>query len=161
MYNHQAGDTSASLNSLDREQDKNGQHTAGQNDRHGTIPESLEDRLEQELSPEHLQSLREGSAIASEDILARGYFTVSDPEQLRQLGFAEYQLRAPALVIPIYGVEDGQLFYRIRPDEPREDRTRPGKVVKYEQPTGADVALDVPPRARPMLSDPSKRLWIV
>jgi putative DNA primase/helicase len=160
MYRHQAGDTRASFNNLGREQDKNGQHMAGEYDRHGTIPESLEDRLGQGLSPEHLQSLREGSAIAPEDILARGYITVLDLEELRNLGFAEHQLRTPALGIPVHGVEDGSHFYRIRPDEPREDKNRPGKGVKYEQPKGTGVVLDVPPRARPILSDPSKRLWV-
>jgi putative DNA primase/helicase len=131
----------------------NGHDTAGSED--------IEDRLQQDLSPKHLRMLREESGISPEDILARGYSTASDPEQLRELGFAEYQLRVPALVIPVHGVKDGPLFYRARPDEPREYENNPGKFVKYEQPAGTGVVLDVPPRARPMLSDASKRLWIV
>lgn len=123
--------------------------------------EDIEARLAEDLSAEHLRSLRDGSGISSEDILARNYFTATDPEQLRELGFAEYQLRTPALVIPVHGVQGGPLFYRVRPDDPREYRSNPGKFCKYEQPAGTSVVLDVPPRARPMLSDSSKRLWIV
>jgi hypothetical protein len=123
--------------------------------------ENIEDRLEQDLSPKHLRMLREGSGISPEDILARGYFTATDSEQLRGLGFYEYQLRTPALVVPVHGVQDGPLFYRARPDDPRERRNDPGKLIKYEQPAGTGVVLDVPPRARPMLSDSGKRLWVV
>lgn len=124
-------------------------------------PVDIEERLAEHLGPEHLRMLREGSGIAAEDILARGYFTATDPEQLHELGFAGYQARTPALVLPVHGVKDGPLFYRARPDRPRERHDDPGKLVKYEQPAGTGVALDVPPRARPMLSDRSKRLWIV
>jgi len=124
-------------------------------------PEDIEDRLKQDLSPEHLRALREGSGISPEDILARGYFTATDPGQLDELGFADYQLRTPALVVPVHGVQDGPLFYRARPDDPRERKNDPGKFVKYEQPAGTGVVLDVPPRARPMLSDAGRRLWVV
>lgn len=121
----------------------------------------LEDRLERDLVPEHLRMLHNESGISPEDILARGYFTATDPEQLRELGFAEYQLRTPALVLPVHGVKDGPLFHRARPDNPREYKSSIGKFTKYEQPAGTGIVLDVPPRARPMLSDAGKRLWIV
>ena len=123
--------------------------------------ENVEAQLEQDLSPEHLRMLRVGSGISPEDILARGYFTATDPDQLRELGFSEYQLITPALVVPVHGVQDGPLFYRARPDDPRERKDNPGKFIKYEQPAGTGVVLDVPPRARPMLSDAGKRLWLV
>jgi hypothetical protein len=135
--------------------------TVAHNSHNGAGPEDLDERLRQDLSPEHLRSLRTGSGISPEDILARGYFTATDPEQLRELGFAEYQLNVPALIVPVHGVEDGPLFYRVRPDRPREDAAKPSKVVKYEQPKGTGIVLDVPPRAHPMLSDTGKRLWIV
>lgn len=123
--------------------------------------EDTEVRLAEDLSVEHQRMLLKESGISPEDILARSYFTATDPEQLRELGFPEYQLRTPALVIPVHGVQGGPLFYRVRPDDPREYRNNPGKLCKYEQPAGTGVVLDVPPRARPMLSDTSKRLWVV
>lgn len=123
--------------------------------------EDIETRLAQVLSAQHRRMLLKESSISPEDILARGYFTASSPEQLRELGFDEYQRRTPALVIPVHGTNGGPAFYRARPDDPREYRSDPGKFCKYEQPVGTGVVLDVPPRARPMLSDSSKRLWIV
>ncbi len=131
------------------------------NGQDGASLEYTEERLERDLGPDHLRMLRGESGISPEDILARGYFTATDSERLRELGFAEYQLRTPALVVPVHGVKDGPLFYRSRPDDPRERKNGRGKFTKYEQPAGTGVVLDVPPRARPMLSDAGKRLWIV
>jgi Domain of unknown function (DUF3854) len=34
-------------------------------------------------------------------------------------------------------------------------------VIKYEQPPGTSLALDVPRASQPHLGDPTKRLWIV
>ncbi len=113
------------------------------------------------LSPEHNRALEEESAIAPEVISERGYFTATDPAKLENLGFARSQRRAPALVIPVHGVNGECRFHRARPDDPREDTDKPGKFTKYEQPAKTGVVLDVPPRARLALSDPSKRLWVV
>ena len=77
------------------------------------------------------------------------------------MGFAEYQARTPALVIPVWGVDGQFRFARIRPDDPRQDRDKPEKVNKYEQPDGTPLALDVPRATHPHLGDPTKRLWIV
>jgi len=117
-------------------------------------------RAARTLSPEHRRALEE-SAIAPEVISERGYFTATDPAELEELGFARFQRRVPALVIPVHGVNGECRFHRPRPDEPREDAAKRGKFRKYEQPAGTRVALDVPPRAQPALSDPSKRLWTV
>jgi hypothetical protein len=105
------------------------------------------------LSPEHLRALVEGSAIAPEVISERGYRTATDAGELEKLDLAHYQRQVPALVVPVYGVDGKLRFHRARPDNPRGD-------VKYEQPTGTSVVLDVPPRARLALSDPSKRMWV-
>ena len=118
-------------------------------------------RAARTLSPEHRRALEEESAIAPEVISERGYFTATDPAELEELGFARFQRRVPALVIPVHGVNGECRFHRARPDDPREDADKPGKFTKYEQPAKTGVALDVPPQARPALSDPSKRLWIV
>jgi putative DNA primase/helicase len=113
------------------------------------------------LSGEHFESLTLGSGISEEVVETRGYWTATDPDELAGLGFAKYQCRVPALVIPVRGVEGEVLFSRIRPDDPRQDKRKPEKVVKYEQPSGTPVALDVPPPAQEGLLDRSKRLWIV
>jgi hypothetical protein len=113
------------------------------------------------LAPHHRAMLEQGSGISPEQIRDRGYFTVTHTDDLRELGFADHQLRVPALVIPVFGVDGGLRFYRIRPDDPRQDPEKPGKVVKYEQPTGTRVTLDVPRSAQPFLSDAGTRLWIV
>jgi hypothetical protein len=122
---------------------------------------SAESESQRKLSPEHRQTLEVESAIAPGVVSERGYFTATDPAELEELGLAQFQRRVPALVIPVYGVNGECRFHRARPDDPREDADKPGKFTKYEQPAQTGVALDVPPQARPALSDPSKRLWIV
>ena len=112
------------------------------------------------LAPHHRQMLEQGSGISLEKISDRGYFTVTDMDDLREMGFADYQLRVPAMVIPVYGVDGRFRFYRIRPDDPRRDLEKPGKVVKYEQPTGTGVTIDVPRSAQPFLSYAGMRLWV-
>ena len=122
---------------------------------------SVLDNAASSLAPHHWAMLEQGSGISPEKIWDRGYFTVTDADDLQELGFADYQLRAPAMVIPVYGVDSRFRFYRVRPDDPRRDLQKPGKVVKYEQPTGTGVTIDVPRSAQPFLSDAGTRLWIV
>jgi hypothetical protein len=117
--------------------------------------------LQQTLADHHRRMLEIDSAISREVIAERGYFTVADPDQLREMGFAHYQLRVPALAIPVFGVEDELRFYRTRPDHPRHDPKKPGKVMKYEQPAESGITIDVPRGAHPWLSDSGTRLWIV
>jgi len=105
--------------------------------------------------------LTQGSGISEEVIEARGYWTATDPDELASLWFAKYQCRVPALVIPVHAASGEILFHRIRPDDPRPDAARPDRFIKYEQPAGTPVTLDVPPSARVDLLDRSKRLWIV
>ena len=160
MYNEHLEGTRPSLHNLGDKEAGNGSHTSAQNGSQTNDPGDLESKLEQALSPEHLRALREGSVIAPEVILERGYSTATHPEELQEQGFAEYQLRVPALVIPVHGADGRLLFHRARPDEPRQDRDKPGKAIKYEQPQGTGVAIDVPPRALPALSDSSTPLWV-
>jgi hypothetical protein len=101
------------------------------------------------------------SHISPEVVAARGYTTVRDPEELRNMGFAEYQSRAPALDIPIFDVWGEFRFHRIRPDDPRPDHSKPNKAIKYEQPPNTPLVIDVSPAALEGLKDPSRRLWIV
>ena len=113
------------------------------------------------LASHHREMLEVESGISPEVIAERGYFTVSDVDDLQDTGFAEYQLRVPALAIPVFGVGGEFRFYRIRPDDPRPDPEKLGKVVKYEQPVGTGVTIDVPRSVQPFLSDAGTRLWIV
>jgi putative DNA primase/helicase len=101
------------------------------------------------------------SRVSSEVIAARGYTTVYEPEMLRKMGFAEYQSRVPALTIPIFDVFGELRFHRIRPDDPRPDRGKPNKVIKYEQPPNTPLVIDVPPMSLDALRNTSRRLWIV
>jgi hypothetical protein len=101
------------------------------------------------------------SHISPEVVAARGYTTVDDPEELREMGFAEYQLKAPALAIPIFDVWGEFRFHRIRPDDPRPDRGNRNKVVKYEQPPNTPLMIDVSPAALEGLRDTSRKLWVV
>jgi hypothetical protein len=119
------------------------------------------ERSQKYLAPHHMETLISGSGISEGVIEARGYWTATDPDELIDLGFAKNQHRTPALVIPVHGVDGEVRFSRIRPDDPRRDLRRSERVVKYEQPTGTPVALDIPPPARDGLLDRSRRLWIV
>lgn len=59
------------------------------------------------LADHHRTMLEIESGISPEVIAQRGYFTATGADELRELGFAEYQIRTPALAIPVWGV-DGQ-----------------------------------------------------
>jgi hypothetical protein len=130
----------------------------------------MDGELSHPLSPTHLKILREESAISDEVIRARGYWTATDSAQLRNLGFAPNQCRAPALVLPVIGPDGRQALHQIRPDAPWSfddkskprlpDGTYPQKVVKYVTPKGAHMVLDVPPACRAGIGDPAVPLWI-
>jgi hypothetical protein len=120
-----------------------------------------QDTIETYLAPHHLESLMKGSQISEEVIQARGYWTATDPDELLQLDFTKPQRRVPALVIPVRGVDGTVRFSRVRPDNPRPDPKKPGKIIKYEQPSGTPVTLDTHPLAREGLMNRYRRLWIV
>lgn len=121
------------------------------------------------LDPRHLDALHQ-SAIADSVIVARGYRTVTDPAELRGLGFAAAQCRVPGLLLPMWTVDGKNGLCTFRPDNPRcfEDKTKsrlpngtyPQKVIKYEFPKGAAMRIDCPPPCQPKLADPSISLWI-
>jgi virulence-associated protein VagC len=105
----------------------------------------------------HHAALLDASGISAEVAEARGYRTVTEQSKLRKLGFAEFQARVPALLIPIYNVIGEVVLYQCRPDAPR---IKDGKALKYETPLKARMALDVPPGARAKLADPAVPLFI-
>jgi len=118
------------------------------------VPELLQSHLE------HLKS----SAISIEIIKERGYRSVygSGPE-LVELGFSAKQRRRPAgILIPLHGVDGEIVGYQYRPDNPREEKREDGRIrrVKYENPPHQANRLDVPPRCRKNLGDPTVPCFI-
>jgi len=114
-------------------------------DRLGTGPFSTECP---KLLQQHLGHLR-SSGISDEVIMERDYESVLGRKRLADLGFSAVQQRTPGILIPLYGVDGSSIAYEYRPDHPRYN-TR-GKPIKYENPTGSSIRLDIPPRCRPML----------
>jgi hypothetical protein len=102
--------------------------------------------------------LEDESAISPELISERGYFTATDPEELRKLGFAENQRRVPSLVVPMYGPDGSVANHQIRPDNPRMNDE--GKPIKYETPSNSGIVLDCHPSNAARLGDPQMPLWI-
>jgi putative DNA primase/helicase len=103
--------------------------------------------------------LTQESGISEEVIASRGYWTCEDEEDLIELGFNKRQRQTPCLVIPVRGITGEVLFHRIRPDDPRPDPEKPDKVIKYDQPVGVPVALDIPSPLEDLM-DTTRRLWI-
>lgn len=101
------------------------------------------------LLPQHEEQIRT-SAIALPVAEARGYRSVTDPNELLGLGFSPDQARAPALLIPVHDCHGRIAYHQIRPDTPR---VVAGRVAKYEIPRGQRHVVDVPPIIRPALDD--------
>lgn len=121
------------------------------------------------LSSNHLASLKDESAISDDVIAARGYRTVTDKNELTDLGFAPSQCRVPGLLLPLYTTDGQNGLYVYRPDNPRviEDRSKrepdgryKNRVIKYEFPKGQSMRVDCPPVCQPMLANPQIPLWI-
>ena len=119
------------------------------------------------LSPEHLKAHIEGSGIARDIATARGYRTLTRPEEVEALGFADFQAatarKAPVLAIPLWTVQGQQVGWQIRPDQPRiatDKKTKKKKAAKYETPYQGQVSLDVHPRVQPLLRDPTVPVWV-
>jgi hypothetical protein len=98
---------------------------------------------ERGLSDRHRQVLEIGSGISPEVIEARGYWTAEGVSELKATSdIAPNQYHAPALVLPVFGVDGEYRYSRVRPDNPPEN------MGKYIQPAGTPNVLDVP---RPVL----------
>ena len=105
-----------------------------------------------ELLQKHLEYLQT-SAISIDVIRGRGYKSVLGKTPLKEAGFGKVQQRVPGILIPLHGVDGTVIGFQYRPDKPRLNAR--GKPIKYENPTGSSVRLDVPPRCREQLGDPS------
>ena len=101
------------------------------------------------LAPHHAEQLA-ASAVAEAVAAERGYHTVTDKAHLARLGFRKYQQVVPGLLVPLYGVDDGQRWgYQYKADNARSNAA--GKPVKYDSPQGQANRLDVPPQCRESL----------
>ena len=121
-----------------------------------------------ELSQLHYEMLK-ASAISDDVIKERGYRTITNEKDLRSLGFSSSQERVPGLLLPLHSTDGKNPLYVYRPDSPRviEDKKQresdgkyKQKVIKYEMPKGEKMRLDVPPRCRANIGDPTIPLWI-
>jgi putative DNA primase/helicase len=111
------------------------------------------------LLPHHYAMLHTDRAIAEAMITARGYQSLHQPEDLRDLGFSKAQAKAaPALGIPLWDVHGQRHGWQIRPDTPRQFTD--GTVAKYETAKGNGIILDVHPTVQPRIGDPTAPLWI-
>jgi hypothetical protein len=110
------------------------------------------------LSERHRHMLEVESAIARDVHEERGYCTVEKKVELARFGFGRALQIVPSLVISVHGVvADEPPWYVHRPDRtPIKD----GRPRKYLLPTGRTMALDIHPRARPHLGDPSAPLFV-
>jgi hypothetical protein len=109
------------------------------------------------IFPQHA-ALLEASAIDPQVARARGYVSVDTKTRLESVGFARYQRRVPALLIPQHRPDESVWGYQSRPDSPRE--TKAGAVVKYETPAGQRNGIDIPPGIREQIGDPAVPLLV-
>lgn len=110
-----------------------------------------------ELLQHHFDQLSKNSGISAEIIIQRGYRSILGKQRLKEFGFFKYQLQVPTLLIPIHTV-DGKIGLHIhRPDTPRKNKD--GKAIKYENPSGTGLRIDVPPVCIDKLKDPKFRLF--
>ncbi|MFC2060032.1 DUF3854 domain-containing protein [Chloroflexota bacterium] len=80
--------------------------------------------------------------------------------ELEKLSFSPSQRHVPGILIPLWGVDgNGIAGYQYRPVSPRFNNK--GKPIKYENPLGASVRLDVLPTCRKLLGNPDASIWFV
>ena len=104
----------------------------------------------------HFDHLTE-SAISPEVIKERGYKSAMGKLALKEAGFSKAQQRRDGILIPLHGVDGSIVGHQYRPDHPRKnDKDKP---IKYENPLSSSVRLDVPPRCREQLGNPSVPVW--
>src|SRR5215216_5225024 len=96
-------------------------------------------KKERSLSEHHHRMLEDESRIGRAVIDSRGYWTAETTAELEaDPAIKPNQYHAPALVLPIYGVDGKYRYSRVRPDNP------PPEAGKYLQPAGTPNMLDIP-----------------
>jgi hypothetical protein len=74
---------------------------------------------DQPLAPDHQHTLAVESGISEAVIAARGYRTITEAAELRELGFAPAQCRASGLLLPLWTTDGQNGHYVVRLDNPR------------------------------------------
>jgi hypothetical protein len=124
-------------------------------------PGKSDSRYGMGVFPQHAAKLA-SSAIDVEVAKERAYVTADTKTGLRRHGFSPAQCEvmrdgAHALVIPLHNVLGERAGAQMRPDVPRALDAKP---AKYETRAAQKMMLDVPPRVRPHLGDPTRALFI-
>src|SRR5260370_30382934 len=119
----------------------------------------------------HADQLLRASAMAEDVVRERGYQSMSRPtpgdqrprDMPRRRGIPAWgrdeDARFPGLLIPPYRPTGEQIGWQYRPDRPPRD-PKTGKYRKYAAQTGRASVVDVHPRWRNAITDPTVPLWI-
>ncbi len=110
----------------------------------------------EQLSPRHLAELK-ASTISNAQIAARGYETITNPMALPLPFTGNIRKGSGGLLIPVWNTLGEIGTWQFKPDDPP---IRDGKPVKYLNPAGGNVCLDVPAAARCFIDDAEAELWI-
>lgn len=114
------------------------------------------------LADHALQLTEISSAVRNE----RGYRTEETPSVLASYGYCTksgkplgwVKTAGACLLLPVFNAAGEEFSVQVRPDNPR---IKPdGKVIKYETPSGFKMCVDVHPRIRQQIGDPSIDLHI-
>jgi putative DNA primase/helicase len=112
------------------------------------------------VSDKHAEEILGGSGISPRIVVERGYRTLAGADGravLRDLGFSPSLAPLPGVLVPVRWAGGEVVGHQFKPDRPRSTK---GKAVKYENPTGQQIHLDVAPSMWPALSDSGARIWI-
>ncbi|KAA1378542.1 DUF3854 domain-containing protein [Aeromicrobium fastidiosum] len=123
--------------------------------------------MARKLSKRHSRELVEGSGISTDVIDARGYETVREKARFLEFEYESFQWTGPGLLIPIKDADGRVVGSQWKADEPRVHDVTDGdgkvtktKSLKYDNPMGSRVRLDVPVGAAAGLGDASVPLFI-
>jgi putative DNA primase/helicase len=95
------------------------------------------------LLPSHREHLHK-SGLTDETIAAAGVYSIVDPtEAARLLNWEGDNGPAPAIALPVFGINGEIVQTVLRPDSPRVREN--GSVAKYEQPLGEHHRVYFPP----------------
>jgi P4 family phage/plasmid primase-like protien len=129
------------------------------NDTHSSIDRHLQG-FKHELSPAHRAELERASAIDPVVIAERGYRTVvyAERDSVAALGLvAKGRDAYPGLLLPMFRATGEPIGAQFKPATPGIIN---GRSVKYLSARGQCSRLDVHPRNRARVVDPSVPLWI-
>lgn len=119
------------------------------------------------LSKRHRRELEEGSGLTADVIDARGYETVKDRARLLEFDYEPFQWTGSGLLVPIRDAYGDVVGTQWKADKPRTETVTDDdgnvtktKALKYDNPMGSRVRLDIPRGAAAGLADASVPLWI-